>query len=434
MTLWLILTVMTSVAAVLVSAPMIRRFDRPQAESSGDIAVYRDQLKEVENELVQGVIDATQAGTARVEIKRRLLAADGMAKPVMPTLSVSERNFAVICVTAIVVLGSVGLYALSGNPDLPSAHRSGATQRASATVARNLSAVESLAALIGAPAPENEGQVQPQTGLAPVDEMIQRLATRLRRNPKDAEGWHTLGWSYLNTGRFADAAEAYAKAIELSPNIAEIRSARIEALVRSADGIVTTEAKSAIEDTLKLDPTDARGRFFKGLAKEQAGDKTSALADWIGLLKDADPNEPWVPDLKNRVGKLDSEIGDNAAGRQAGRNGTTAGLLETLRSQERSQTSRAIEKGPSPEDVQAAEAMPPGDRLAMIRGMVDGLANRLEQSPRDANGWIKLMRSRMVLGETELAKQAFERGLKVFTEDAQQRDRIVAAAQQLGLN
>ena len=92
------------------------------------------------------------------------------------------------------------------------------------------------------------------------------------------------------------------------------------------------------------------------------------------------------------------------------------------------------ERGPSQEDVRAAEAMLPGDRAAMIQSMVDGLASRLEQSPRDADGWIKLIRSRMVLGETELAKRALTRGLDVFADDNQERDRIAAAAQQLGLS
>jgi cytochrome c-type biogenesis protein CcmH len=77
--------------------------------------------------------------------------------------------------------------------------------------------------------------------------------------------------------------------------------------------------------------------------------------------------------------------------------------------------------------------MPAGDRAAMIQGMVAGLADRLQRSPRDADGWIKLIRSRMVLGETELAKQALTHGLEVFADDKQQRDRIAGAAQQLGL-
>jgi len=435
MTLWIILTIMTSAAAVLLSAPFIRRFDRPQAESAGDIEVYRDQLKEVESEQQQGLIDDIQAETARLEIKKRALAADKIAQPVMPNLSGGERSFAMICVTGIVVLGSVGLYAATGNPDLPSTRGSGAMQQASASFTWDPATPASPVAALQTFVSENQSPPQPQPDLPPVDEMIRRLAARLSQNPKDLQGWRTLGWSYLNIGRFSEASEAYAKAIELSPNDAEIRSARIEALVRSADGVVTTDARNAIEDTLKIDPKNAHARFFRGLEKEQEGDKTSALTEWQEVLRDADPNESWVPDLKNRISELERVLGTDAAARTTGaRPAIVGGRPETLRAPGGSPTAPAIEKGPSPQDVKAAEAMAPADRSAMIRGMVDRLANRLEKSPRDADGWIKLMQSRVVLGETELAKQALARGIEAFTDDVQQRDRIVTAAQQLGLS
>src|SRR5260370_19606235 len=118
MTLWLILTIMTAAAAIWASVPLIRRFDRPQAESVSDIEIYRDQLQEVEHELRQGLTDDTQAEMARVEIKRRILAADSSQRAVTSKLSAGERNFVVISVAGIVVLGSVGLYAVTGNPEL----------------------------------------------------------------------------------------------------------------------------------------------------------------------------------------------------------------------------------------------------------------------------------------------------------------------------
>ena len=431
MTLWLVLTIMTSAAAVLVSAPFIRRFDRPQLESAGDIEVYRDQLKEVENERRQGQIDDTQAEAARIEIKRRALAADRLEQPMMPQLSHDERNFAVICVTGIVVLGSVGLYAATGNPDLPSG--SGATQRPTSTFARESSNPESLAAAPQASVLENQQQLRSQANLPPVDEMIRRLATRLLQNPKDAEGWRTLGWSYASIGRFAEAGEAYARAIELNPDIAEIRSARVEALVRSADGVVSADAKDAIEETLRLDPKDSRARFYSGLAKEQGGDKASALADWTELLKDVNSDESLVSDLKNKITALERDLGVDAVRSAAPKPVEGSGLLEALRARAAPPMSRSVEKGPGPEDVRTAEAMAPADRSAMIQGMVDGLASRLEQSPRDPDGWIKLIRSRMVLGETNLAKRALARSLEVFADDKEQRDRIIAAAQQFGL-
>jgi cytochrome c-type biogenesis protein CcmH len=198
--------------------------------------------------------------------------------------------------------------------------------------------------------------------------------------------------------------------------------------------MVTADARDAIEETLRVDPKDARARFFKGLAKEQDGDKTSALAEWTELLKGVNSDEPWVVDLKNRISELERNPDFDAARAVPSKPGTAGGLLDALRTSRRPPMSPAIEKGPSQEDVRAAEAMPPGDRAAMIQGMVDSLARRLEQSPRDADGWIKLIRSRVVLGEADLAKGALARGLAVFADDKQEQDRIAAAAQQLGLS
>lgn len=431
MTLWIILTIMTSATAVWLSAPFIRRFDQPQVESAGDIEVYRDQLKEVESEQQQGLIDDIQAEAARLEIKKRVLAADKAGQRLMPNLSLGERNFAVISVTGIVVLGAVGLYAATGNPDLSSTR--GSTPQASASFARDSSTLAGPVAALQTFVSEN--RPQSQADLPPVDEMIRRLAARLAQNPKDPKGWRTLGWSYSSIGRFSDAGEAYAKAIELNPDDAELRSARIEALVRSADGVVTTDAKSAIEDTLKISPGNPHARFFRGLEQEQQGDKTSALNQWREVLGDVDPNEPWVPELKNRISGLEGLQGTDPAARTTGaaKPAVAAGSLETSKVPGGSPMAPAAEKGPSPQDVKAADAMAPVDRSAMIRGMVDRLATRLETSPRDADGWIKLIQSRVVLGETELARQALAHGLEAFNDDTQQRDRIVSAAQKLGL-
>jgi len=441
MTLWLILTIMTAAAAISASVPLIRRFDRSQAEFVSDIEIYRDQLQEVEHELRQGLIDDAQAEMARVEIKRRILAADSSQRAVTPKLSGGERNFAVICVAGIVVLGSVGLYALTGNPELASwrapyreEYREVA-QRGFTSFSPDSSAQKGFAAAEQTRMSENEGEPRPHAGLPSVEEMIQRLTARLMRNPKDTEGWRTLGWSYLNIGRFREAAEAYTRAIELNPDIAELRGDRIEALVAAADGIVMSEAKTAIEDTLKLDPKNVQARFFLGLAEEQEGDKASALAEWTELLKNTNSDEPWVVDLKNRISELGRNMGVDGGSRPAEPKPVIVGRMRgAMTAQGGSQTPREVENGPGTADVQAAEAMPAADRSLMIREMVDGLANRLEQSPRDADGWIKLIRSRIVLGESKLAKQALARGLNVFADDAGERDRIAAAAQQLGLN
>jgi cytochrome c-type biogenesis protein CcmH len=434
MILWLMMTVMITAAAVCLTVPLVRRFDHRCDDGASALAVYRDQLQEVERDLCEGAINDTQAETARIEVKRRILAADRSSQVNISTPSARERSFVLVAAAGIVVLGSVGLYAVTGRPDLASGTRplradageDAVTILSAATLGHPTGGLAAAGAMRS-----SDAEASSKAGLPSVEEMTARLVARLSQHPDDIEGWRTLGWSYLNLGRFSEATAAYAKAIKLDPANAELRGDRIEAMVESANGAVTAEAKTAIAEALGLDPRNARARFFEGLSKEQDGDKAAALAEWTELLKVADPEQGWVADLKTRMSELrhDMGIGDAAA---SDRPEPAIAGFSSKPSPGRA-TALPTERGPTAEDARAGEAMSPDDRSAMIRGMVDGLASRLEQSPRDADGWIKLIRARSVLGESDLAKQALVRSLQVFADEAAERDRIAASARQLGL-
>jgi cytochrome c-type biogenesis protein CcmH len=443
MTLWLILTIMTSAAAVCLVVPLLRRAGPLRDETAGDIAVYRDQLQEVERDLGDGRIDAAQAETARTEIRRRILAA-GAPQPAGAGLSGRERSIVIVSATVIVAVGSAVLYAAIGNPGVAAASRvaaDGRTEGGRIDVGlRDPALPPQHPALDGLVRQDMAADVrvadsdgEPQAGLPTVEEMTRRLADRLARAPGDVEGWRTLGWSYLNIGRFDAAAAAYGKAIALDPGNMEFRGGRIEALVGAASGVVTPEARAEIEDVLRRDPKDGRARYFAGLASEQDGDKAAAVATWTGLLADAGAHvdESLASDLRSRVSDLKRGLGQGGSSAAVG---PAEGPGQGAEVGPKEGSNPAIaDRGPSRQDVQAAEAMPPADRQAMIRGMVDGLARRLERAPRDADGWIKLMRSRAVLGDGALAQQALARGLAAFADDAAERDRISAAAQELGV-
>jgi len=163
--------------------------------------------------------------------------------------------------------------------------------------------------------------------LPDVNTMIERLAARLETTPEDAKGWRMLGWSCFNTSRYKEAAAAYAKAVELDPNLPELKRSYEEAVA-------------------------------KALATQTA---------------------------------RDGEKNGNAA------------------------------------------AVPAREHGAVIRSMVDGLANRLESYPRDIEGWTRLMRSRVVLGDRDAATAALRKALEVFKGDDSASSKIAAAALELGL-
>jgi tetratricopeptide (TPR) repeat protein len=176
---------------------------------------------------------------------------------------------------------------------------------------------------IGAGKPASTAE--PGKPLLDVNTMIERLAARLETAPEDLKGWRMLGWSYFHTGRYREAATAWARAVELDPNSAELKLAYEEA-----------KAKASQSD-----------------------------------------------------------------------NSETASSLQTT--------------------------MPRREHDTAIETMVDGLANRLERSPRDVDGWTRLMRSRVVLGEREIAATAFRKALEVFKDDSAASGQITATAIELGL-
>jgi len=412
MTLWIALTAMIAVAAVFVATPFIRRLERRRLESEKGLAVYRDQLKEVDIEASQGALDPAQAETTRTEIKRRMLAVTPEPDAAWPAMTTGERSFTAIGAVAVVVLGSVVLFANTADFDAPSR---GAGANPVAAMAGEAAAPAQSAAAAPVAAKSGGGQ----TPLPSVDELVGRLVARLEKNPKDAEGWRMLGWSYFNVGKYKEAADAYARAADLNPDSADYREGQIESLVRAAEGKVTPDAKAVIEDTLKRHADDTRALFFKAVALDQDGDRAGAEKIWTELKAKLPPDDPWTKEVAKKLGLAT----DTASSADA----TPAKAPEP----QPSETGAA--KGPTAEDVRAADAMSAADRTAMIRSMVNSLADRLDKSPRDADGWTRLIHAWMVLGETDKAKAALDSALKAFADDPEQTQKLIAAADQSGV-
>jgi cytochrome c-type biogenesis protein CcmH/NrfG len=88
---------------------------------------------------------------------------------------------------------------------------------------------------------------------------------------------------------------------------------------------------------------------------------------------------------------------------------------------------------PTPDQMASVSQMPAGDQQVMIHKMVDGLAARLKASPRDPDGWLRLMRARMVLNQPEAAKTAYYDALKAYADTPGQQQAFRDAALELGI-
>lgn len=264
-----------------------------------------------------------------------------------------------------------------------------------------------------------------------VDQVIDDLEKKLQENPDDAESWRMLGWSYFETAKFAESATAMKRATTLDPDNPEYWSMLGEALVMTSDGQqVPADAAAAFRNALKYDPKDPRARYFLAVEKDMSGDHKGAINDWFALLEDTPADAPYAADIRRVIGQVAENEGIDVTARlaKAAPAAPTGGITT-----DGPAVATAAIPGPSREQMKEAAALPPGQQEAMIANMVDGLDKRLQANPKDANGWIMLIRSRMQLGQTVQAKQALDRGLAAFKNDGAEAKRIREAAAALGV-
>jgi cytochrome c-type biogenesis protein CcmH len=344
---------------------------RPAKRDGGsESAVYRDQLAEVERDQAAGLIGAAEAEAARAEIGRRLLAAS------------AAEGASATTPTSRILRRAVALVALIGLPSL--------------TIATYLS--------LGSPQlpdlPLAERARQQATTTASLDSLVAQVEAHLEKNPGDARGWQVLAPVLMRQGRYDEAVRAFRNLITYGGETADRRSDLGEAMAAAAGGVVTADAKTEFQRAVTLDGGDVKARYFLGLAAEQDGRTADARTAWEALLAGAPPNAPWRPLVQAALAR----VGGNAA------------------------------PGPSAADVAAARDMPAGDRDTMIRGMVDRLAARLKQNGDDPEGWLRLVRAYMVLGETDKAKAARADARQALGQDAARLQKLNDGLKDLGLD
>ena len=311
----------------------------------------------------------------------------------------------------------------------PSSHR--VTPASAALALAVLLAVASLGIALFRSGDEEAANAASAAAVTPtIEASIATLETRLRQNPDDPANWRLLGWSYFELGRqapsdndfrmaMARSAAAYRRASELEPSNAENWSSLGEA-IQVAMTEIAPEAEQAFRRALRLNPADPRARYFLAVQKDLRGQHRQAIDDWLTLLRDTPAGAPWEADLRQTIERAAAEHDIDVAGR-----------LPPARQAPASAT--AAIPGPTREQMAAASAIPPGQQDRMVRGMVDGLAARLRQNPRDADGWIRLMRSRMVLRQQQAAGEALQSALAAFAGDAATQARLRSAARELAV-
>ena len=242
---------------------------------------------------------------------------------------------------------------------------------------------------------------------------LEALKAAAEASPNNAGPWGDLAFAHFQAGQFPEAAAAYRRAVGIAPNEAVLWSALGESLVlASARDPLPPEALEAFRKANAIDPTDARARYFLAAKKDLDKDHEGALAAWLDLLADSPPGAPWEADLVRtieQVGKMNSiDVAPRIAKAQGARK---PAILAPGSGSVAGDAASAALRGPSAADVAAASAMKPSEQRSMAEGMVEQLEGRLAKEPKNLDGWVMLMRSRMTLGEPAKAKAELDAAL-----------------------
>lgn len=352
--IWLVLGAMASITVLLFLSGLYRTGEVLNRKD-GALVILKDQLSEIDTDQERNLISVTEADAARVEIKRRILAAGRLATRESSRASGRSTIFASAIATPLVAFA---LYSQIGSPQIasqPLASRGAETEEA-----------------------------------ANLAELTQKLKARLQADESGgpSEGWRLLGQTYMRMGRYDAAVDAFEHvAVRDDAGIATLLQFA-EALIAAENGVVTPQAESVIERASEMDPDDPGPIFYRARILEQEGVPDEARALLIERLKRADRAYPWMELFLSVANRLGEQVGENPV--------TQADFIPDSRDA----------RGPRAVDIEAAQDMSVEERSAFVRSMVDRLAARLLDDPDNLEGWLRLAEAYSVLGDFDAAQNA----------------------------
>lgn len=409
MIFWIITTAIAVVVAAMVLVVLLRNRDRAEPAAAYDLRVYRTQLKDVDADLERGVLSEEDATRVRTEISRRILLADAQLREAGAESGQSGRGSLIIAMLLglVMVGGSFALYRDLGAPgygDLALAQRIEMAEQARANRPGQAAAEASLP-----PGPAVAGLSAEYLTL------LERLRETVAQRPDDLQGQLLLARNEAAAGNFQAAYDAQQTVIRLKGGgvTAGDYADLADMMVLAAGGYVSPEAENALRQAIALDPGNGPARYYWGLMMAQTGRPDTAFRVWNALLRDGPADARWIVPVRAQIEEM----------------AFRAGVEFTLPPA----PDAAPAPGPTAEEVEAARDMSPEDRQQMIRGMVQGLSDRLASQGGPPGDWARLISALGVLGETDRAQAIYVNATQVFAGNDAALDMVNGAAQQAGL-
>jgi cytochrome c-type biogenesis protein CcmH len=278
---WAICAALAALALVLVLRPLLARHAAAGvSRREANIAIYRDQRRELDADLAAGKLAPAEHEKARAELEARLLE-DVDAAADEPRAPRGGWRAAVL-VGLAVPLAALAIYLAVGTP----------------------------AAVTGLP-----GQGEVTAGQ--IEVMVERLAARLRENPDDAEGWKMLGRSYAVLGRFGEAVDAYAKAALRAPRDAQLLADFADALAMARGKSLQGEPEQLVLRALEIEPQNLKALALAGTAAFERQAFAAAAGYWQRMLPLVRPDSEDAQVIRDNVAQATQLAGGKPPAAQA---------------------------------------------------------------------------------------------------------------------
>lgn len=297
-TFWIFVAVIIAVSLLVLLRPLRLDSNITDADRTAqNIAITKERLNELKIEFEKNTISDEEYEQTREELEQALLndVEQPASEDVKQSCSESYNRFTRFALILSVPLLALGLYAYLGKPGLID----GAQQQAVAP-----------SDVAGHAAANKAGK------LGTVEQMVEKLAAKLKENPDNAEGWFMLGRSYLSMNRYKEAAEALEKTNQLIPNNPVIMLRYADALSMSRDGQISGKPFELIKKAVEIKPDDPTGLWLLGMGYEEQGEYQKAISYWnllLPLLKDNQSRDEVNNLIRSAKSKAGISITENSA-------------------------------------------------------------------------------------------------------------------------
>jgi cytochrome c-type biogenesis protein CcmH len=284
---WIIAVLLIGTALFFILPPLLGKNPSKTVHAKRDevnLEVLRDQLRELNSDLEAGIIEAPAYESARHELERRVIE-DVQPETSITNMQSGNKRLVTLGVSFGIPAIVAALYFLLGNPSALDSKQ---------VVASN----------------EKSHSITPEQ----IENMVERLATRLQSNPNDAEGWVMLARSYTALSRYTEASKAYERLVALNPGDAQLLADYADTLAMAQNRSLQGEPEKIIGRALEVDPKNIKALALFGSAAFERRAYSVAVARWQKILAIVPPDSDIARSTNGSISEAQTLASDSTAG------------------------------------------------------------------------------------------------------------------------